>query len=75
MNESHMQHGVDWDGQDLSGWIVTEKFNGCRAYWDGESLWSRGGINIAIPDDWREQLPPGVHLDGEVYFGNYGVYK
>lgn len=75
MNENNMQHGVDWDGQDITGWIATEKYNGCRAYWDGENLWSRGGIKIMIPDHWRINLPPGVHLDGEIYDGVDGVYR
>jgi DNA ligase-1 len=75
MNEKDMQHGIDFDGQDISGWIATEKFNGCRAYWDGENLWSRGGIKINIPDSWRSVLPVGVHLDGEIYDGVDGVYR
>jgi len=75
MNEKDMQHGRDWHGQDVSGWIATEKFNGCRAYWDGENLWSRGGIKISIPDEWREALPSGIHLDGEIYDGIDGVYR
>lgn len=50
MNENDMQHGVDWNGQDVSGWIATEKYNGCRAYWDGGNLWSRGGLKVNIPD-------------------------
>lgn len=75
MNEKDMQHGRNWYGQDISGWIATEKFNGCRAYWDGENLWSRGGINISIPESWREALPSGIHLDGEIYDGIDGVYR
>jgi DNA ligase 1 len=75
MNEKDMQHGQYWYGQDISGWIATEKFNGCRAYWDGQNLWSRGGINISIPESWREALPSGIHLDGEIYDGIDGVYR
>ena len=75
MNENDMQHGIDYDGQDIIGWIATEKYNGCRAYWDGENLWSRGGLQINIPDSWRSALPAGVHLDGEIYDGVDGVYR
>lgn len=71
MDETNMQHALHWDGEDVTGWIVTEKFDGCRAYWDGEQLWSRGGKAIDIPDEWRESLPAGVHLDGELFAG-YG---
>jgi len=75
MNEKDMQHGIDYDGQDISGWIATQKYDGCRAYWDGENLWSRGGLTINIPDEWRKVLPQGVHLDGEIYDGPGGVYR
>jgi DNA ligase 1 len=71
MNETKMQHGHDWQGQDLAGWIASEKFDGCRAYWDGAALWSRGGL--AIPNHWG--LPDGVHLDGEIYAGISGSRK
>jgi DNA ligase-1 len=66
MNTNDMQHGTDWTGQDLSGWTATEKFDGCRVYWDGSSLWSRGGIDITIPPMWREALPAGQALDCEL---------
>ena len=75
MNETDMQHGIDWSGQDISGYIATEKYDGCRAYWDGENLWSRGGLKINLPDDWRAALPAGVHLDGEIYHGVGGVHR
>ena len=75
MDETNMQHALHWDGEDVSGWIVTEKFDGCRAYWDGDVMWSRGGKVIEIPDKWRESLPGGIALDGEVYFGIGGSRK
>jgi len=74
MNENQMQHGTDWNGEDLTGWWLSEKFNGCRAFWDGETLWSRGGIAINIPDDWRVELP-AIPLDCEMYDGIDGVYR
>jgi len=74
MNENQMQHGVDCSSRDLSGWVATEKFDGCRAYWDGKQMWSRGGIEIIPPSDWREHLPQ-IALDGEIYFGSEGRSK
>ena len=74
MNEKHMQHGEDWCGEMIAGWIATEKFNGCRAYWDGVNLWSRGGIAAQIPQSWRDALPP-IPLDCELYDGIDGVYR
>ena len=66
MNELHMQHGIHWAGQDVAGWLASEKFDGCRVYWDGSKLWSRGGIDITIPTTWREALPVGQSLDCEL---------
>lgn len=66
MNELEFQHGVHWAGQDLTGWIGGQKHDGCRVYWDGFKLWSRGGIDITIPPMWREALPVGQSLDCEL---------
>jgi DNA ligase-1 len=69
ITEKQMMHGLDWDGViDLAGWIITEKFDGCRAYWDGANLWTRGGKLVAIPQQWRDSLP-GIALDCELYDG------
>lgn len=62
----------DWTGQRLNGWLATEKLDGCRAYWDGEQLWTRGGNIIADLQRLTSQLPPRVHLDGEVHAGRGG---
>ena len=74
MNTDHMQHGQPYRGQDVSGWIATEKFDGIRAYWDGATLWTRGGKAVPIPREWKEALPAGIHLDGELFAG-YGQRK
>ena len=74
MNTDHMQHGYTWSGQDVTGWIASEKYDGIRAYWDGETLWTRGGKAVPIPQEWRDALPAGVHLDGEIFSG-YGNRK
>ena len=67
LTEANMQHGRDYNGEDVSGWLMSEKLNGCRAYWDGETMWSRGGRVINIPDAMRMMLPKGIHLDGEMF--------
>ena len=70
MNDKSMMHGRDYAGQDVAGWWCSEKFDGCRAYWDGSQLWSRGGNVIAAPGWFIEGLP-GSHLDCELWAG-YG---
>jgi DNA ligase 1 len=71
MDETNMMHGMHYSGQDVTAWIATEKLDGVRAYWDGATMWTRGGNAISIPDHWRETLPVGIHLDGELFAG-YG---
>ena len=66
MNELSMQHGQHWKGEDLTGWYISEKYDGCRVFWDGSKLWSRGGIDIQLPTMWREALPAGQSLDCEL---------
>lgn len=76
MDERQMQHGVDYDGyQKIAGYVATEKYNGCRGYWDGSILWTRGGLQVRMPESWRESFPAGVHLDGEVYDGVDGLLR
>ena len=74
MNENQMQHGADWVGQDLTGMLLAEKFNGCRAYWDGATLWTRGGKAVALPAAWAAALP-AMPLDGELYDGVDGLHR
>jgi DNA ligase-1 len=58
-----------WDNiTDLSGWWMSEKLDGVRAYWDGKSLISRLGNAFAAPKWFLDALPP-VILDGELWGG------
>lgn len=75
MNEKDMQHGFAYNGKPVRGWIANEKYNGCRAYWDGFDMWTRGGFKVDLPDSWRAVLPAGIPLDGEVYDGVDGFYR
>jgi DNA ligase-1 len=75
MNEKDMQHGRNWNGHKINGYIANEKYNGCHAYWDGFDMWTRGGFKVKLPDSWRTVLPAGVQLDGEVYDGVDGFYR
>lgn len=53
---------------DPAGYLVSEKFDGVRARWDGGVLRFRSGRTIAAPRSFLERLPP-VALDGELWFG------
>ena len=67
-NAAKLQHGYDYSGQDITGWHISEKLNGCRAYWDGQQLFSKSGRVINAPRI-TAQLPAGLALDGELYAG------
>ena len=56
----------DYDGQDVTGWLMSEKLNGVRAMWDGSRLLSRTGKVFNAPDWFKAALPP-VKLDGELF--------
>jgi DNA ligase-1 len=56
-----------WDCvTDLSGWWMSEKLDGVRAYWDGTQFLSRQGNRYHAPDWFVAGLPP-TPLDGELW--------
>jgi DNA ligase-1 len=58
-----------WDNVlDLTGWWLSEKLDGVRAYWDGKQFLSRQGNRYHAPDWFVEGLPD-VPLDGELWLG------
>jgi DNA ligase 1 len=56
-----------WDNTtDLSGWWMSEKLDGVRAYWDGKQFLSRQG-NLYHAPDWFVEGLPDTPLDGELW--------
>jgi DNA ligase 1 len=53
---------------DPAGWLVSEKLDGVRAYWDGSQLWFRSGLPVSAPA-WFTAALPAVPLDGELWLG------
>ncbi len=54
--------------QNLDGWVMSEKLDGVRAYWDGSRLWSKTGKPIYAPQWFLNRLPT-FKLDGELWIG------
>ncbi|MEA1879148.1 MAG: DNA ligase [Campylobacterota bacterium] len=52
--------------QNITGWVMSEKLDGIRAYWDGIRLVSRGGKIIHAPKWFTKDYPP-FELDGELW--------
>lgn len=58
-----------WETEhDPTGWWMSEKLDGIRAYWDGECFVSRLGNKFFAPDWFTEDLPADT-LDGELWVG------
>ncbi|MEJ2309768.1 MAG: DNA ligase [Gammaproteobacteria bacterium] len=55
-------------GMPVDGWLMSEKLDGIRAWWDGDGLRSRKGNPIAAPAWFTDGLPP-FELDGELWIG------
>jgi DNA ligase-1 len=53
---------------DPTGWWLSEKLDGVRAYWDGKQFLSRQG-NLFHAPDWFVAGLPAVPLDGELWLG------
>jgi len=53
---------------DPAGYLVSEKYDGVRALWDGRTLRFRNGLPIAAPAEFLSRLP-AVPLDGELWLG------
>ena len=56
----------EFKGQNVSGWLASEKLDGVRAYWDGENLLSRQGKKLNAPLSFTKNFPKFA-LDGELY--------
>ena len=52
----------------VAAYLVSEKLDGVRAYWDGSKLLTRSGNLINAPD-WFLAALPATPLDGELWMG------
>jgi DNA ligase-1 len=52
--------------QNINNWLMSEKLDGIRAYWDGKSLKTRQGNIIFAPRWFTKNFPP-FELDGELW--------
>ena len=52
----------------VSDYLISEKYDGVRAFWDGRVLRFRGGGVVAAPE-WFTRALPAQALDGELWSG------
>lgn len=53
---------------DVSGWLMSEKLDGVRGYWDGKQLLSKNGNVFYPPAEFVRNLTP-FPLEGELWGG------
>lgn len=56
----------EYGGQNITGWAMSEKLDGVRAYWNGRQLLSRQGYAFTPPAGYTAAFPP-YPLDGELF--------
>lgn len=52
----------------VSGWLMSEKLDGVRGYWDGRRLLSKNGKIFYPPAEFTRELPP-FSIEGELWGG------
>jgi DNA ligase-1 len=58
---------TEWDeSKDPTGWLMTEKYDGIRLYWNKTAFYTRQGRMVSAPSFLTSQLPQ-VSLDGELW--------
>ncbi len=57
-----------YENQPVNGWLMSEKFDGVRCYWNGFQFMTREHNIIKVPAYFYEQMP-SCWLDGELWAG------
>ncbi|MBU0728227.1 MAG: DNA ligase [Proteobacteria bacterium] len=61
------------DDVDIAGWLVSEKFDGVRGYWNGRTLLSKNGRPFYPPVEFFRNFPEFA-LEGEIW-GGRGTFE
>jgi DNA ligase len=65
----HISHASRYkENIDISQYLISEKLDGVRGYWDGKNLYTRTGNLINAPK-WFIKGWPSRKLDGELWIG------
>lgn len=59
---------------DVSGWLMSEKYDGVRGYWNGRELLSKNGKLFTPPSEFTQNLPP-FPIEGELWAGRGAFEK
>ena len=61
-----LQHAKIYKDQNISDWVMSEKLDGIRGYWDGDALYTKHGTKLFPPAEFTANFPPFA-LDGELW--------
>ena len=61
-----LAHNYDPEKHSVTGWLMSEKLDGVRCYWNGVNMYTRNGNPFYAPDEWKAKLPK-MALDGELW--------
>ena len=61
-----LAHKYEPEKSDPTGWLMSEKLDGVRCYYNGSTLYSRNG-NMFYAPDWFKAKLPKMALDGELW--------
>ncbi len=62
------------EGLDVSGWLMSEKLDGVRGYWDGHQLLSKNGTVLAPSPAFIHNFPT-FPVEGELWGGRAGFAR
>lgn len=65
-SKKNIQKPKVYQGENVSGWLMSEKLDGIRGCWTGKTMVTRKGIKIICPDWYLKNFPP-FELDGELW--------
>ena len=52
-----LAHNYDPVKHDPTGWLMSEKLDGVRCYWNGKNMYTRNGNPFFAPDEFLKKLP------------------
>ena len=62
-----LAHNYDPEKHDPTGWLMSEKLDGVRCFWDGKgNMYTRNGNPFFAPEEFKAKLPK-IALDGELW--------
>jgi len=61
-----LAHSYEPEKHDVDGWLMSEKLDGVRCFWDGATMYTRNK-KLFYPPKWFKALMPIEPCDGELW--------